>query len=54
MGFLVIHLRYYVLRDDMLAYYLSDLIERLPNMNEAGGLEVSTSTSVHASGPILR
>ncbi|KAI0247835.1 ARM repeat-containing protein [Lactifluus subvellereus] len=35
---------YYVLRDDMLAYYLSDLTERLPNKNETGGLEEIEAT----------
>ncbi|KAH9966317.1 ARM repeat-containing protein [Lactifluus volemus] len=35
---------YYVLRDNMLAYYLNDLTERLPNKNEAGGLEEIEAT----------
>jgi hypothetical protein len=39
---LVIHIRYYVLRDDMLAFYISDLRVRL-SKNEHGSWEVSTT-----------
>ncbi|KAH8988411.1 ARM repeat-containing protein [Lactarius akahatsu] len=35
---------YYVLRDDMLAYYLGDLTERLPKRAEVGGLEELEAT----------
>jgi hypothetical protein len=37
---------YYVLREDMLAYYLGDLTERLPKRDEVGGWEVSVVTNV--------
>ena len=36
---------YYVLKDDMLAYYLGDLTDRLPKRDEVGGLEVSIVTA---------
>lgn len=36
----MIHIRYYVLRDDMLAFYISDLKARL-SKNEHGSWEVS-------------
>ncbi|KAI9431177.1 ARM repeat-containing protein [Lactarius indigo] len=35
---------YYVLRDDMLAYYLGDLTERLPKRDEVGGWEELEAT----------
>jgi hypothetical protein len=37
---------YYVLREDMLAYYLGDLTERLPKRDEVGGWEVSVVKNV--------
>lgn len=52
-SFLELRFRYYVLRDDMLAYYISDLTERLPNKNETGSLEVSVTTHICASAQFL-
>ena len=40
--FKVINSRYYVLRDDMLAFYLGDLTTLLQNKKEGEGWEVST------------
>ena len=46
--------RYYVLRDDMLAYYLDDLAARLSNKDEIGGWEVSTTDFLDMDNAILR
>jgi hypothetical protein len=51
--FKVIKFRYYVLRDDMLAYYLSDLTTLLQNKKEGEGWEVGTINLIHADDAIL-
>jgi hypothetical protein len=48
MCFKVIKSRYYVLRDDMLAYYISDLTTLLQNKKEGEGWEVSTINLIRA------
>jgi hypothetical protein len=50
--FKVIKFRYYVLRDDMLAYYLSDLTTLLQN-KEGEDWEVSTINLIHVDDEIL-
>jgi hypothetical protein len=49
----VIKFRYYVLRDDMLAYYLSDLTTLLQNKKEGEGWEVGTINLIRADDDIL-
>ena len=44
----MIKFRYYVLRDGMLAYYLSDLNTLLQNKKEGEGWEVGTINLLHA------
>jgi hypothetical protein len=51
--FNVIKFRYYVLRDDMLAYYLSNLTTLLQNKKEGEGWEVSAINLIHADDEIL-
>jgi hypothetical protein len=51
--FKVIKFRYYVLRDDMLGYYLSDLTTLLQNKKEGEGWEVGTINLIHADDEIL-
>ena len=50
--FKVIKSSYYVLRDDMLAYYLRDLTTLLRN-KEGEGWEVGTITLIHADDEII-
>jgi hypothetical protein len=35
-------IRYYVLRDDMLGYYMNDIVERLSTRQDGQGWEVGT------------
>ena len=49
----MIKFRYYVLRDDMLAYYLSDLTTLLQNKKEGEGWEVGAINSTHVDDEIL-
>lgn len=39
-------LRYYILRNDMMGYYLNDIQERLANRPESSGWEVGSSASL--------
>jgi hypothetical protein len=48
----MIHIRYYVLRGDMLAFYISDLRVRLSKRDEPGGWEVSTINLIDMNGAI--
>src|SRR6266852_6134298 len=51
--FKVIKFRYYVLRDDMLAYYLSGLTTLLQNKKDGEGWEVGTMNLLHADDGVL-